>query len=244
MDLKVRTKSHSGRSYEWLASAKGTDTMRTVTVDLDTFDFVTGFPTKVIPAGRVLGKVTANSKYGPYADLGTNEVQTVTITGSPTGGTFTLTYAGQTTAAIAYNAAASAVATALAALSNLDAQDIALTGGPGPGTAYVVTFIGADAGGMNQPEMTATGSFTGGTAPAVAVTTTTAGAAGATDGRQTAVGILFETIDVSHIEGTDLTGDVVVPLLVEGFINESALPTGHGLDAAAKVELAPFFRFF
>jgi hypothetical protein len=41
---------------------------------------------------------------------GVNEVQTVTITGTPTGGTFTLTSTGATTAAIAYNAAASAVA--------------------------------------------------------------------------------------------------------------------------------------
>lgn len=38
----------------------------------------------------------------------TNEVQTVTITGSPTGGTFTLTFRSATTAGLAYNAASSA----------------------------------------------------------------------------------------------------------------------------------------
>jgi hypothetical protein len=37
-------------------------------------------------------------------DPGTNEIQQVAITGGPTGGTFTLTYSGQTTGAIAYNA--------------------------------------------------------------------------------------------------------------------------------------------
>jgi hypothetical protein len=73
-----------------------------------------------------------------------NETQTVTITGGPTGGTFTLTYGGQTTATIAYNAAASAVRTALGAISSVGgAGNVSVTGGPGPTTPYVVTFKGA-----------------------------------------------------------------------------------------------------
>jgi hypothetical protein len=110
---------------------------------------------------------------------GTNEVQTVTITGAPTGGTFTLTFDGQTTANIAYNATAAAVQSALEALSNINPSDIAVAGGPGPATPWTVTFaVGDDGGqfdGRNVPQMTATGSFTGGTSPAVAVTTTTGG---------------------------------------------------------------------
>lgn len=100
---------------------------------------------------------------------GTNEVQTVTVTGSPTGGTFTLTYGGNTTGAIAYNATAGDVQTALRALPNT--QDVTVTGGPGPGTAWVVTF----GNGKDVGQMSASGSFTGGTTPAVAVATTTAG---------------------------------------------------------------------
>lgn len=104
---------------------------------------------------------------------GTAEVQTVTITGTPTGGTFTLTFDGQTTAGIAYNAAAAAVQTALEALSNLLPGDVTVGGGPGPGTPYTVTFTIAEG---NVPQMTASGAgLTGGTAPAVAVTTTTPG---------------------------------------------------------------------
>ncbi len=102
---------------------------------------------------------------------GTSEVQTVTITGAPTGGTFTLTYSGQTTAAIAYNATASAVQIALEALSNLAPGDITCGGGPLPGTAVTVTFNGLG----NVAQMTATGALTGGTTPAVTVTTTTPG---------------------------------------------------------------------
>lgn len=106
---------------------------------------------------------------------GLDEVQTVTITGTPTGGTFTLTYSGQTTAAIAYNATAATVKAALAALSNIKAEDIVVAGGPGPGTPWTVTFSGGAADGHNVAEMTATSSLTGGTTPAVAVTTTTGG---------------------------------------------------------------------
>ncbi|MFD9004521.1 hypothetical protein ACFV0T_26770 [Streptomyces sp. NPDC059582] len=105
---------------------------------------------------------------------GPDEVQTVTITGTPTGGTFTLTFNSQTTAAIAYNAAASAVQSALEALSNIAPGDVVCAGGPLPGTAVTVTFGGAYDG-TNVPQMTAAGSFTGGTSPAVTVTTTTPG---------------------------------------------------------------------
>lgn len=108
---------------------------------------------------------------------GTNEIQTVTITGTPAGGTFTLTYSGQTTGSIAYNATAATVRTALEALSNIDVGDVAVAGGPGPGTPYVVTF-GESLAAEDVAQMTATGSFTGGTTPAVAVTTTTPGAVG------------------------------------------------------------------
>jgi hypothetical protein len=92
---------------------------------------------------------------------GTNEQQTVTISGTPTGGTFTLTFNGQTTTAIAYNAISSVVLSALIALSNIRTGDVTVTGGPGPGTPYVVTFAGqfASEDGASIPQMTATGSL-------------------------------------------------------------------------------------
>jgi hypothetical protein len=104
---------------------------------------------------------------------GADERQTVTITGTPTGGTFTLTWDGQTTTAIAYNATATTVQAALLALSNMPESYVTVSGGPGPGTPYVVTFGSGDA--KNVSQMTATGSFTGGSSPAVAVTTTVGG---------------------------------------------------------------------
>lgn len=106
-----------------------------------------------------------------------SEVQAVTITGAPTGGSFTLTFQGETTAAIAYNATAAAVQAALEGLPFIEPGDVAATGGALPGTAVSVTFRGRLAG-KNVAQMTATSSLTGGTAPAVAVSTTTEGGTG------------------------------------------------------------------
>lgn len=75
-------------------------------------------------------------------DAGTNEVQTVTLNGSVTGGTFTLSYAGDETAAIAYNATAGAVETALEALGTIDGVSVAGSAG-GP---WTVTFDSATLG--------------------------------------------------------------------------------------------------
>lgn len=126
--------------------------------------------------GYISFPMIANLTGRPFtASGGTAEVQTITITGGPTGGTFILTYDGQATAPIAYNATAAAVRTALEALSNVAAGDVTTTGGPLPGTPVVVTFSAAEG---DVPQMTVTHALTGGTAPAVAVTTTTPGTGG------------------------------------------------------------------
>jgi len=128
---------------------------------------------------------------GPFEVLNnaagaTNEVQTVTITDTPTGGTFTLTFDGHTTANIAYNASAANVQAALLALTNLDTGDVTVTGGPGPGTPYVVTFGGTYAN-EGVPEMTAASALTGGTNPAITVTTNPQGSSGDPDVLPTAL---------------------------------------------------------
>lgn len=112
-----------------------------------------------------------------YGGAVTNEVQTVTITGVPTGGSFKLSYAGQTTANIAYNATSAVTQTALEALSNIDPGDVTVGGGPAPATPLTVTF-GGKLGGKDIAAMTASHTFTGGTTPNVAVTTPTPGLPG------------------------------------------------------------------
>lgn len=99
---------------------------------------------------------------GSYRRSG-NRVQVATITGTPTGGTFTLSFGGQTTTALAYNAAAATVQTAIRLLNGLSAATVAgSAGGPYTITLNVV-------GGISGP-ITANGAaLTGGTSPSVVV---------------------------------------------------------------------------
>jgi len=104
-----------------------------------------------------------------------NEVQRITITGTPTGGDFTIEYDGQVTAAILYNADIAAIKTALELLSNID--QVACTGGPLPGTPINIEFQTTLAA-KDVELMIADGSgLTGGTSPDAAITQETQGVA-------------------------------------------------------------------
>ena len=75
--------------------------------------------------------------------MSTNEVQQVAVTGgTPASGGFRLTYSGQQSGTIQYNAAAAAVQSALEALSNIAPGDVICTGGNLPGTPVSVEFRG------------------------------------------------------------------------------------------------------
>lgn len=135
------------------------------------------------PIGTVLGRtfefrqldgLTPTNWLINLQKIAQNEIQTITITGTPTGGSFTLTYSGQTTSAIAYNASAATVQAALEALSNIAVGDVACTGGTLPGTAVKVTFTGVFAN-TDVALMTATSGLTGGTTPAITITETKKG---------------------------------------------------------------------
>jgi hypothetical protein len=103
---------------------------------------------------------------GLYSRAG-HRVQVVTVTGSPSGGTFTLTGNGATTATIAYNASAATVQTAVRTLGGdfNFAVVSGSTGGP-----YTVTL---NLGGVGPlPLALGTNALTGGTAPSVTVAAT------------------------------------------------------------------------
>lgn len=107
--------------------------------------------------------------------LGTNAVQELEITGTPTGGTFTLTFRGQTTAAIDHDATAGEVEDALEVLSTIGVGNVACGGGALPGSPVTITFTG-DLAATALPLVTANGAaLSGGSAPAAAVTETTPG---------------------------------------------------------------------
>ena len=116
---------------------------------------------------------------GPITDwtgaAAVNEVQTLTITGSPTGGTFTVTYDLQETGSIPYDAAADVVEGFLEALSSIGEGNISVTGSAGG--PWACEFIN-DLAGTDVDAMTTDNALlTGGSTPDVTVTETTAGAA-------------------------------------------------------------------
>lgn len=106
---------------------------------------------------------------------GSADVQTISISGSPTGGTFPLVCNGVVAAGIAYNASASAVQTALQALSSIGSGNVTCSGGPLPGTPIVCTFAGTLATGQQSLLLTGSGGLAGGTSPTVSVAHTTPG---------------------------------------------------------------------
>jgi hypothetical protein len=81
---------------------------------------------------RILGAVTPNNQ-------GLNEVQTVTVGGGPSGGTFTLGFSGQTTKPIPFNATNNEVRSALEALPALRGPNL-IVNGP-VGGPYVIEFV-------------------------------------------------------------------------------------------------------
>ena len=232
-DIAMQTTSYQVGDLSWKLSSEGNNYHPNVTLDVSTF-------------------IQGNA----------NEVQTVTI--DATGGTFTLTYAGQTTTAIAEAAAATAVQSALEALSNIAVGDVSVAGSAGG--PYTVTFTGL-LGSQNVAQMTASGaSLTGGAGTAV-VTTNTGGAEGhypngyipsgvllgkitasslygpyddtASDGRQTATGILIADVRVVRANGS-VAVKVGSGQLVRGDVKQSKLPiqTGPGsADANGIVDL-------
>jgi hypothetical protein len=190
-------------------------------------------------AGQCMGLV-------PGTGTAVAEVQTITITGTPTGGTFTLIYGGYLiTAPIAYNATAAQVVAAINAAAG--ATVVSATGGPLPGTAVVLTFIN-EAGAMAHSLLIAVNNLTGGASPAVTPTRTTAGkpAGGyfknyddaASDGSQTMRRILkFDvSIDIlgnvtagqGNMGGFGGVANRAVPAFYKGYFRCSDL---IGLDA-------------
>ena len=135
--------------------------------------------------GALRGGGFSSALMGAPARLSIGGSQTVVITGAPTGGSFTLTFKGQTTSALAYNATAAQVQAALVALSTVGSSSVYSGSGAGnmtgtqtnnitvalSGTTYTLTMQNALRL-ASQPVVTAASSLTGGT-PVITVTDTT-----------------------------------------------------------------------
>lgn len=147
----------------------------------------------IISGGKIIEGAGRGYTSTGAPSAGTTAVQTITIGGTPTSGTFTLTFGGFTTAAITWSnvnaTLVSNIDTALEALPNIGTGGVTTAVGTmtaGIGT-ITVTFAGNNAVRV-QPTMTATSSLVG-TAPTVSVATTTPGVAAS--GAGAAIGALL-----------------------------------------------------
>ena len=156
---------------------------------------LTGGPTggtfKLTFAGSSTGNIPFNaSDFDVFTALGTvtgalnatvrskvtNEVQVVQVAGEPTGGTFTLTFDGQTTGNIPWNAGPLVVKLALLELTNIDLLDVFVGSDIfTPHSPYYLTFGGKYTG-INMQTITGDATnLTGGAGIDIQVTTKTQG---------------------------------------------------------------------
>jgi hypothetical protein len=219
----------------WLALMDGPpDAIFANSVALSWFTTIAAFSGQLRAAQDAFGRPIDTFRGIPLIDLGpkagsavdvigysggANEVQTITSTGTPTGGTFTLTLYGQTTAPIAYNATAAAVVAALAALPGNVAGDFTGGGGALP-TAVTVTFIGQYAS-RDVLQMSANSSgLTGGTTPLMTVTTSTPGGTNAT------TSLYAARFGLDGFHGVSTTGELIKTWLPD-FTVAGAVKTGE-----------------
>jgi len=101
----------------------------------------------ISPSSHKLYVVGSNSTVYQFSFMmPADEVQTISAVGTPTSGTFSLTFNSETTTSIQYDAAAADVQSALEALPSFNAGDVVCGGGPLPGDNITVTFQAAYAG--------------------------------------------------------------------------------------------------
>lgn len=107
---------------------------------------------------------------------GTNDVFTISVSGGPTGGSFTVNVDGAL-ATIQWNSTAAAAQTALQALSTVGAN-LTVTGGALPGTPLTCTWNTNYNGTLKNVPTIGTNSLTGGSSPTPSVAHTTPGVPG------------------------------------------------------------------
>ncbi|OBK14084.1 hypothetical protein [Mycobacterium asiaticum] len=193
-----------------------------------------------------------------------SESQLLTV--DATGGTFTATFKGQTTGAVAENATASTLQTALEGLSTIGAGNVAVSGSAGG--PYTIKFQGALAS-TDVPLLTTdASSLTGGASTAVVTTPTPAHYANgyipsgtaigkvtstglfgpydntANDGREVLYGFTYADVRAVRSNGS-VASKVGTGAVVSGAVSVSKLPfqTGAGsLDSSGRADV-PTIRF-
>lgn len=144
-----------------------------VTVETPCFFVSREVAGETIAAGDLVA-VGAGNRLVTAATAAQDEVYQITI--EATGGTYTITYDGQTTSALAFNAAAATIETALEALSNVGVDELLVTG---TGATRTITAAGT-LGDIDLDDLTVDDTeATGGSVTGATVTQGSAGASAA-----------------------------------------------------------------
>lgn len=241
VDTKAKALAAMMRIRTWLGLMDGTpDAILANSTALALFDMVAAWADQRDQTTDSFGRTIQTYNGIPLIDLGakaasnsdvianypgTNEQQTITITGTPTGGTIELTFGGYSVD-VAYNASAANVVTALESLPNVESGDVSATGGALPGTPVVVTFGGRYAG-IDTPAMTADDAgLTGGTTPAVAITTSQAGGGGAGAGQTGLTDLYAVRFGLDGVHAVAVPGQILQTWLPD-FTTAGAVKTGE-----------------
>jgi hypothetical protein len=166
----------------------------------------------IITGGRIIEGVYRGHASAGAPSAGTDEVQTITIGGTPTGGTFKLAFDGHTTAAITWSATNNTLR---------DNVDAALEALPNVGTGGVTTAVGTMTAGIGTltvtfagnlakkavPTMTVANNSLTGTDPTVAVAETTPGVDATARGAPTGASLVDTTNGVAYMN----TGTALAP---------------------------------
>lgn len=164
---------------------------------------------------------------------GVNEIQTLTVTGTPTGGDTIISYGGESSGAIDFDATAAEVELALEAMDSIPQGEATCAGGPWPGSAITVTFSGT-LGKANLAMMTNVDSFTGGSSPELAITETTPGVAEVVEVQTIGINdtVSGGTFTLTHDSNTsapilyNATAAVIEAAIAASPISESVTVTG------------------
>lgn len=167
----------------------------------------------VITGGKIIEGVYYGLTSAGAPTAGTSEVQTLTIGGTPTGGTFTLVFDGFTTAAITWSATNNTLR---------DNVDAALEALPNIGTGGVTTAVGTMTAGIGTLTITFAGNLASlavatitvgtnsltGTSPTVAVVETTPGVTPSSRGAPIGAALTDTTNGLAYIN----TGTALAPV--------------------------------
>lgn len=205
------------------------------------------------PGTYVAGQAMAQ----PTTLTGANDVQTLTVTGTPTGGSFYLLFNGEFVGPFLFNstlAQAQAIVDASPQLGKVGGvSQVILTGGPLPGSTIVFTFSGSTVASLWQPLLTVgSNGLTGGSSPAAAVVHTTPGRAvggqwgaydpAASDGMERMAGLLTTAciVDINGFvhygpsNARDAGRGFTIPVYVAGYFRTADIT---GIDTAGIADM-------